>query len=233
MLLKEMEEGRLSPGMYLPSEQELAAWFKVSKATVRQALNELVIEGRIRREQGRGTYVLPAGRKLEKGPRELESFTCEMNRHGLRASSVVLTKRTIHADSDTADRLQLPPGTPVYEIRRLRLANDEPMGIQSAFVPVSLAPDLLESELVNGSLYETLELRYGIIPAFAHEVHFATILDYEEAKLLKVPGNSPGLAAERVTFLSDRRPMEFVRSVMRGDRYKIVLELVSTASEDR
>src|SRR5688500_5986168 len=116
-ILQEIEAGQWRPDSRLPSEDELAERFQVSKITVRQALRDLAQLGYIRREQGRGTFVQRP--PLIEGPRELKSFTREMQGHGFVASSRVLEQGVIPAPPDIAARLDVPPGTPVFRLRRL------------------------------------------------------------------------------------------------------------------
>jgi len=223
VLIEQIKGGTLKAHDRLPAEDELAARYGVSKATVRQALGELAVIGLVRREQGRGTFV--AEPKIELGPRDLTSFTQEMNGNGLKPSSTVLKQQVVKAEGDIAVRLNLKPGSNVLELKRLRLAQGEPMGIQTAYVSLGLTPDLANESFEAVSLYEILERKYGIVASHAKELHYAVLLDRQEAKLLKVSAGSPGLAGERVTFLRIDEPFELVYSVMRGDRYRIILEL--------
>jgi GntR family transcriptional regulator len=222
-LLREIEAGRWAPGDQLPTENALIARFHVSKITVRQALAELAQMGYIRREQGRGTFAQRP--PLEEGPRELTSFTGEMRGHGLVASSRVLQQGIVPAPLDVADALLLARDSPVFRLRRLRLAEREPMGLQTSFIPLHLAPGIDALEFENASLYEILATRYALHAATARETHRAVRVSREDAALLRVPAGSPALAAERLTRLNDGRPLEYVQSIMRGDRYKIVLDL--------
>ena len=226
-LLRDIEAGRWRPGDRIPTEDELIKRFHVSKITVRQALSDLAQSGYIRREQGRGTFV--QGPPLEEGPRELKSFTSEMRGHGFMARSRVLEQGVLPAPADVAERLQVPDGTPVFRLHRLRLADGEPMGLQTAYIPTLLAPGIEELSFVDASLYEVLGSRYALFAAAARETHQAVPMTEEVAALLRVPAGSPALAAERLTTLSDGRPLEFVQSIMRGDRYKIVLDLTRSA----
>src|SRR6185503_5524734 len=105
--------------------------FRVSKITVRQALTDLAQLGYIRREQGRGTFVQRP--PIEEGPRELTSFTGEMRGHGMSASSRVLEHGVVNATGDIAFPLEIVVGAPVFRLRRLRFADGEPMGVQTAF----------------------------------------------------------------------------------------------------
>ena len=224
---REIEAGRWGPGEQLPTENDLIARFRVSKITVRQALRELASLGYIRREQGRGTFVLRP--PLEEGPRELTSFTGEMREHGLSATSEVLDQGILPASADVAHCLQLAAAAPVFQLRRLRLADGEPMGLQTAYISLRLVPGIEQLSFVDKSLYDVLASRYSLHPASARETHRAVLVSREEAALLRVPTGSPALAAERLTSMGDGRPLEYVQSVMRGDKYKIVLDLARAA----
>jgi len=222
ILLERVKSGELKANDKLPSEDEIAEQYGISKATVRQAIGELANEGLIRREQGRGTYV--AEQKIEQGPRALTGFTEEMRNRGLRSNSRVLKQRVIKADAEAAEKLRIHEGDSLFELTRLRLTDGEPMGLQTAHILLALAPGL-EDEDFSASLYDVLENKYGLVPNIAEETHTAVLLEPREAKLLKVPAGSPALAAERITYLADGRPFELVKSIMRGDRYKIILQL--------
>ncbi len=225
IILEGIQSGRWKPDDQLPSESELSQTYGVSKITVRQALRELSEAGYVRREQGRGTFV--ARGRVEQGPRELTSFTHEMRRHGLQSASRVLESGVMAAEESIAERLGIAAGADVFTLKRLRLADGEPMGIQTAYIPLELAPGLPDDPMENASLYAVLESKYGRRPSRARETHSAVLVEGEEAELLGVPPGSPALAAERVTYLEDGRPLEFVSSIMRGDRYRIILELAA------
>jgi GntR family transcriptional regulator len=222
-LVKDIDAGRWRPGEQLPTEDALMAQFQVSKITVRQALRDLQQSGYIRREQGRGTFV--QGPPLEEGPRDLKSFTAEIQGHGLTATSRVLEQGLVEAPAEIAACLGIREGDPVFRLRRLRFAEGEPMGLQTAYVPATLAPGIEQLSFTDASLYEILAARYSLYPASARETHKAVAVPEDAAPLLRVPAGSPVLAAERLTSLEDGRPLECVHSIMRGDRYKVVLDL--------
>lgn len=225
LILQEIETGRWKPDEQLPTEEQLSARFRVSKITVRQALRELANLGWVRREQGRGTFVqrLP----LEEGPRKLTSFSGEMRDHGFVASSQVLSKAIIAAPADVAAKLRLAAAAPVFCLRRLRLADGVPMGIQTAYLPMEMVPGIDAISFDGNSLYEVLRTRYNLQPVTAKETFIAVAVNSEQAGLLRVPTGSPALAAERETFLREGLPLEYTHSIMRGDHYRVVLDLVS------
>lgn len=224
ILLKDIQTGRWKPDDRLPTESDLERIYAVSKITVRQALRELADSGYVRREQGRGTFV--ARLQLKQGPRALSSFTEEMRRHGLRSGSRILRSSVVPADNAVAEKLALPRGTRVFLLKRLRLADGKPMGIQTAYIPLHLAPGLQDEPLENASLYHILHSKYGLQPAYAHEEHSAVLVGRDEARLLGVRPGRPALAAERLTCLQDGHPIEFVTAIMRGDRYRVILDLI-------
>lgn len=229
VILKEIRRGRWKPGDRLPTEDELIGQFRVSKITVRQALRDLAALGYIRREQGRGTFVqLPP---LEEGPRQLRSFTDEMRHHGFVGTSKVLAQHVVAAPEEIADILECPIGAALFCLRRLRFADGDPMGLQTAYVPLALAPGIEALDFQNASLYELLRTRYSLNPSRARETHVAILVSGEDSVLLRSAAGSPALSAERITYLADGRPLEYVRSVMRGDRYKIVLDLSQQSAE--
>jgi GntR family transcriptional regulator len=223
VILREIEAGRWPPDAQLPTENELAQRFGVSKITVRQALKELAGEGFIRREQGRGTFV--ERRRLQQGPRELTSFTDEMRSHGLVPASRVLEQGTGAAPPAVASALGLAPDALVFRLRRLRLANGEPMGVQTAYLPLDLVPGIDKTRFAGASLYDVLQSRYGLYPATARETYCVALIARDVARLLGVPARSPAMTAERVTFLDDGRSLEYVQSIMRGDRYTVAIDL--------
>jgi GntR family transcriptional regulator len=227
-LLAEIEAGRLVPGDRLPTEDRLSERFGVSRITVRQALRDLAEGGYISRQQGRGTFV--RSRPLEQGPRALTSFSDEMRRHGLASASHVLDSAIVSATGEVAAALGITAGDPVFRLCRLRLADGSPMGLQTASLPLPLVPGIDAIDFTDASLYDVLRTRYGLQPARARESHRAVAIDPDAARWLQVPAGSPALAAERIASLPGGRPLEHVASIMRGDRYAVVLDLAARSA---
>jgi GntR family transcriptional regulator len=231
VILRGIVTGKWKVDDRLPTESEIAEQYGVSKITVRQAFRELATLGYVRREQGRGTFVQRP--HLEQGPRELTSFTEDMRRHGQTASSRVLDHGVVLAAPEIAARLHIKPQEPIFRLKRLRLADGEPMGIQTSHLPLVLVPGIDAVAFTHSSLYEVLFSHYNLRPAGAKEVHHAVLIDAEDAALLDVPPKSAGMLAERTALLSSGKPLEFVQSIMRGDRYKIVLDLTADSGSHR
>ncbi|WP_166356155.1 GntR family transcriptional regulator [Phytoactinopolyspora limicola] len=207
----------LEPHSSVPSERVLSTQYGVARMTVRQALELLVAEGRLYRVPGRGTFVSPGKVRL---PVRLTSFTSDMTARGVHAGARVLEQRTAPAGRLISKLLEIPADANIHIIERLRLADEVPMAIERTHVPAALAPHLLSCDLQDSSLYETLEREFGLVLDAGEESIEAVPSGTPEAELLGVPRGSPLLLLERVT-TSAGRPVEYVVSRYRGDRYQL------------
>jgi GntR family transcriptional regulator len=228
--LKSVIEDRIASGEWLPdtqvpSERELCEQFQISRITVRQALSELVMEGRLIRTQGRGTFVASA--RIAQQLTHLTGFTQDMQARGKRADSKVLQIEAIPAPPKVMRALQLQPGDRVVLLKRLRLADGEPMAIETAYLPDFLCHGLLDEKLDGRSLYKLLAKDYHIAPARAEQQMEAMACPAAEAKLLNTRRGAPVLHIHRTTFNRDGRPFEAVESFYRGDKYVFYAELES------
>jgi GntR family transcriptional regulator len=208
----------LAPDDALPAERDLANDFKVSRITVRKALDGLVGEGLLMRRQGSGNFV---SARVEKNFAMLTSFSEDMRARGRSPHSVWLKRSAGTVTPEEALALRLSPGTPVYRFHRLRYADEAPMSIEFATVVASALPAL---ESVDESLYEALE-RNGQRPVRALQRLRAVLLSSEQAELLKAREGAAGLLVERLGSLRDGRAIEFSQSYYRGDVYDFVAEL--------
>lgn len=211
----------LQVGDAIPPERQLAETLGVSRPTLRVVVDDLVRVGVLRRRQGSGTYV--AEPKVP-GPLTMTSFSEDMRRRGLEPASRLLSFEQQHAGAKLGTKLRVSPAEEVWSARRLRLADGESMAIESLSFPCGLLPDVDRSDFENGSFYELLR-EQGIVIASGSQTIEATVTTEEEAELLGVPVYAPALLFERLTVAEDGRPVEFVRSVYRGDRYQLVTEL--------
>lgn len=225
-LRQNIEAGQLHPGDAV-SERTLCDRFGVSRMTARQALRALREEGLLYAARGRGTFV--AETKLNVQTRQLLGFTEDMKQRGLAASSRVLSfqRRPVSAEvaAEVAEQLQLTAGEEVFEIVRLRLADQVPMAHETCFLPVQLCPQLKQAEVERGSLYKILEDKYGVSIERADEVLEAALATRQEARWLELPANAPVLVVQRTVYAEERKPIEVVRSVYRGDRYQAIIQL--------
>lgn len=215
-ILDQIQRGAFKPGQQLPTEAELAQQYQVSRITAKRALDELVHQGRAFRQQGRGTFVAQTRIRDISG---FGSFTDDMKSRGLIPGSQTLLFKEVDPDADVMERLHLVQGERAFLLKRLRLANDEPVAIETAYIPCRLCPRLLNEDLSQRSLYAILTEKYQIVPTWADAEIEATMATKEEAFLLKLKVGRPVLTARRVTFSSNYDVIESVYSVYRGDRF--------------
>ena len=215
--LLDLIEG-LDPQTAIPTERELAERFATSRTTVRQAIAALVVDGRLERTQGRGTFV--AHPKLMR-VRPLTSFSPDVQTDGWRPGSVLLGCAQVTADDQVRAALQLPPGAAVQRLDRLRTAGGDPIAHEIAHVPGPL-PDFEERLTEHGSLYVTMREAYGLHIAAVEDTVETALADPVEANLLGVETGLPMLLIHRTAWDSTGRPVEWTRSVFRGDRFRFV-----------
>ena len=211
------------PGTALPPERDLALRLGVSRPTVRAAIEDLTRIGLLVRQQGRGTFTSP--RKI----------TQELTGGGAAAFGVppaegewtsrVLTFRVTPAGAPRAARLKLSPADPVLRVVRLRLVDKDPMAIERIDLPADLVPDLGARDMESGNFYKLLRERYGVIVSDAVQSIEPTVTNPDQADLLDVPVYAPALQIERTTRDTEGRIVEYVRSIYRGDRYRITSKL--------
>lgn len=214
-LLEEEISTELHSGDAIPSERALVHELGVSRVTVRQAIADLVESGRLERVHGKGTYVT--------GPQvnsrlHLTSFSREMRARGLAPATEVLDSDVEPAPESVAGCLAVTPGSMVYRVERLRLADGTPMAYEVGFYPTHLFPGLLDCEL--GALYDVFSTTYGVVATSGQQIVRSEAADQKQARILGIPRRSPLLVQERVTKAGDA-VMEFSTSWYRGDRYRI------------
>jgi GntR family transcriptional regulator len=219
--------GEWLPGTRVPSERELCELYQISRITVRQALSALVMEGRLIRTQGRGTFV--ASPRIEQRLTQLTGFTQDMHARGKRPSSRVLEAESIAAPPNVARALKIKIGENVIMLKRLRLADKEPVAIETAYLPEARCPDLLllTEQLATHSLYDLLTKKYNLRPVRAVQQMEAIACPAAEAKLLRTRKGTPVLHIHRTTCDREGKPFELVESFYRGDRYTFYAELNS------
>jgi GntR family transcriptional regulator len=213
---------RLAVGDAIPSERQLSADLGVSRLTVRAALDDLVREGLLIRRRGSGTFVSEPKIAQEL---TMTSFTEDMRRRGMVPASRTLDLRSVPAGAHLGRLLRVSPSERVVVVTRLRLADRETMAIETLHVPDALVPGLTAADLEQRSFYELLEGRYGIVIAAGIQTIEPTVTNEEESSGLGVPLHSPAFLFERTTQTEAGQVVEYVRSIYRGDRYRLVTEL--------
>jgi GntR family transcriptional regulator len=226
-----IDNGTWSPETQLPGERDMCDRFGISRITVRQAIHQLVSEGRLLRAHGRGTFV--AHSPLRKWLLPLVGFSEDIASRGQRPGARVLRFEVVPAPSIVARELHLAEGDRVVVLKRLRLADGVPMAVETVHAPESMFPGLVKESLENRSFYALLERRYGIRPARAWQDWQAVACPRPDAKLLGIRAGSPVLQIGRTTFEPGGRAFEYLASFFRGDRYVYYAELRDGAQGDQ
>ncbi len=221
-LKQQIQQGDFPIGTAIPSERELTERFDVSRMTVRQSITNLVNDGLLYREKGRGTFV--ASPKVEQPLNGLTSFTEDMQSRGLVPSSKLIGFEILEPDSDIAEELQLADGDPVYFVERIRFADDKPMAIERTYLPVGRFPNL-DRDSFQGSLYAMIENEQQLKISRATQRMEAGLVKKEDADLLQIKPPAAILMIERISYLADGQPFEVVRSTYRADRYKFTTDI--------
>jgi GntR family transcriptional regulator len=212
----------LSVGEAIPAERQLGIDLGVSRLTVRAALDELVREGYLVRRRGAGTFV--AEPKVAKGI-DISSFSDDMRARGLTPGSRTLELHTELAGARLGRILHVSPSEQILSVKRLRLADGDPMAVELLHTIASLVPGLTAQDLEENSFYELLSDRYGITIVGGTQTVEPTVTNEEESTSLGVPLHSPALLFERVTRSATGELVEFTSSTYRGDRYRLVTEI--------
>ncbi|SFF86802.1 GntR family transcriptional regulator [Halobacillus alkaliphilus] len=212
-----ISDGEYQPNDMIPSERILSENYAVSRMTVRQAITNLVNEGVLYREKGRGTFI--AENKIEQSLKGLTSFTEDMKTRGMTASSKLLDFEKVTASGEISRKLEIEENAEIYRLQRIRYADQKPMAIETNFLPAAMFPNL-KKENVRGSLYDYVEKNKRQKIGKASQIIEATIANEDQSSLLEIPLGSAVLHIERHSFLEDGTPFEVVKSSYRADRYK-------------
>lgn len=211
----------MSPGERLPSDADLCAEFGVSRMTARTAMQRLVGEGLVRRERGRGTFVAQAPVRLHMV--RLPSFSAETRRRGMRPSAKLLDATVRLSTTAETSALRMSRSGQIVSIDRVHYANDVPVAIESAVLPVRFDA-ILRADLASCSVHGALA-QIGVVPHSGSSTIGAELADEVAAEYLTVPQRSPLLTEHRVLLDSDDLPIEFLVRRYAAGRYRLEVEL--------
>jgi GntR family transcriptional regulator len=212
-----IKAGKLAEGELFFSEGDVARYLGISKMPVRQAFQKLRSEELLIIEKGKRP-IIGSGR-LPWNFQQLRGFSEEMRRRGLTPSARLLSIQRIAADGEVGQALHLYNNEPVYCLKRLRLVNGEPVAIVVSYLPVHLFPDLDRQKLEDASLYSIFENVYKRKLQRAEEIIGAVSALEEEARILETAIGSALLLIRETTYDTNHIPIEYSRSLLRGDRY--------------
>jgi GntR family transcriptional regulator len=212
-------------GDRLPGERQLSDRWGVARMTLRRAVDSLVAEGLLERRHGSGTYVTPQPFVRLLG---LTSFTQDMRDRGLTPSSKLLAFRIMAADGALASQLRIPVGDDVICFTRLRIAGNDPMAVETVWLPARLAPGLDQVDL-DGSLYELLADRYRIIMGAAKVSIEPVMAEPRIRGLLAIPAEQACLRIRMIDSDIRGRVIMIANCVYRGDRYQLTADISGAA----
>lgn len=224
-IIEKIDKKIWKPGEKIYSENQLYKIFGVSRNTAIKAIEDLVQEGILYRVQGKGTFVsLP---KIEQSLSAFYSFSQVLSKKGLKPKDIVLDVKIIEASHKVAKELEMDKGDKVVALQRLRHANEEPIILETSYLPKNIIDDADKLKLVGYTpLYDILNIHFNVVVNTAKETFEPILIREEEKHHLEVEAGSPALLLERIAYDTSKRPVEFCKSIVRGDRCKFYTELI-------
>lgn len=223
IFIEKIDNGEWRPGETIPPENQLCDQFNVSRGPVRQALDLLVRDGLLSRKQGKGTIVLPP--KIEEGLGAFYSFTTLIEQKGMRATAEMLSFEIVPAQGSVTRYLEISDDAPLFKVRRLRLANNEPLILEVIYIPTGVCSSLTVEKMLSTPLYTLLATCYNVTLARAKQFFEPVVTDEYESQKLGIPTGSPALLIQNITYSNEERPIVLSKAIMRGDRVRYYVEL--------
>src|SRR5438477_12545506 len=209
VLAGDIADGSLPPETQLPSEDGLVERFKISRTTVRKAIQNLVERGLVEVRRGKGTFVTQP--KITQELTELTGFVEDMRALGRTPTARLLDKRVVAADEAVAHHLALPPGTLVVRLRRVRLADGVAMSFDETYLPRDIGEKVADDDLEAEPVFALLEDKYDTPLVEAEYKLEAAAADPDVAQALQVPTGSPVFLIERTSYTTGNRPGGYAR----------------------
>ncbi len=224
LLQETIRSGQLLPERPLPSETELARHFGLSRMTVRRALALLAEKGLVFTRQGKGTYVAqPRLTNVSFRLEELPEFA--LNR-GMSTSSRLLEANVVRPPETVASVLQVPSTARVLYIRRLFLADNEPLACDRKYLPYEKGKPYLEAEIEYLPLHQIVNRHSDVLPVSNEVTVRAVSVDEDDAKVLGVRPGDPAFQIEETLLAVGGKPVAWGKTVCRGDRYQLTAPFV-------
>lgn len=217
IIIGEIESGKLREHDQLLSERELCEKYEISRATVRQAIQELEKEGYLYKKHGKGTFVSP--KKVKQDLVRFYSFTEEMKKLGITPSSKVIDFVILESDIQIAKKMNLSEGEKVYKFIRLRMGDGQPMMLETTYLPYQRFPGITQADLEQKPLYDILSERFNVVFTKAEESFQPVNTRKNEAKLLDYGEHLASMMIERITY-DKLGIIEYTKGIARGDRFK-------------
>ena len=213
-------------GKKIPSENELASSFHVSRLTVRQALSQLIQEGFLTSRRGDGTYVTDNAKLLDSYNLEFSGFMDDLFYQISRSKTKSVEIRRKELSKPIREKLELPgKEKEIVQIKRVRFIDNRSFAHTVNYLPVEIGKKFTKKALMKKPLLQIMEQDFEILFTEAFQTIEASFADQSLAKKLEVPPGSPILFVERIMYTKRRKPVELVQSSYRGDLYKYIVRL--------
>jgi len=222
ILKRKIENNEWSVGSQIPTEEDLCKLFNVSRATVRTAVMELVRQGYLKRQQGKGTFVFK--NIVSEGLTMLTNFRELLFEEGLAFSTTALARTVMMPIDDLDTKLDISRDKHIIYIKRLHLIDNEPVLLQESYIPYHICPLLLEEDIEQQSIFDLFEKKYGIKITKVKTYLEITYLKADEARLVGLPESSAAILSNQY-FYSGETLIMYTRSIKRTDRFKFFMEL--------
>jgi GntR family transcriptional regulator len=218
VLRQQIRSGHLEPHSAIPSEPELVASYHVSRATVRQALNELVHEGLLYRQHGKGTFVCEP--RIQQTLSELASLSEELKRRGKRPGGLLIVSELTRGNEIVRERLKLADEEQVMRLERVRTADGTPCAHEVDYLPYPRASSIYQraKEVSEGSLY-ALMFAEGLGPYVAEQTIKGGVASAREAELLQIAAGEAGLRYTCTSYDSTGQPVAYSELFFPGERF--------------
>jgi GntR family transcriptional regulator len=216
-------------GQKIPSERVLSERFGVARMTLRHAIETYILEGKLERRPGSGTYISNQCYSLSARCR---SFSSEMKSRGLEPGNRLLVAKIISADKVNSSKLRIPLNSKILKFSRLRFGNDIPMAYQTTSIPVSYIGIIEDPELA-GSLEDLLQNRFGITIVTSQTEISGDFADQKIAKLLEIETTTPCLVKETIDMDQRSRSIMWNRTWYNAERFKIRFDAACNVRESK
>jgi len=227
ILKKKIESTEWTVGSQIPTEEELCKMFNVSRATVRTAVLELVRQGYLKRQQGKGTFIYRS--TVSEGLTMLTNFRELLFEEGINFSTDVLARTVMMPIDDLDIKLEISNDKHIIYVKRLRSVDNEPVLLQETYIPHYICPLLLEEDIEHHDLFDLFEKKHGIKITKVKNYIEITYLNADEARLIGLLEGSTAILLNQY-FYSGETMIMYTRSIKRTDRFKFLMELVRKAT---
>ncbi|MGL6154340.1 MAG: GntR family transcriptional regulator [Cetobacterium sp.] len=222
LILDEIESGKLTHGDKIHSERELAEFYSISRATVRQAISELEKQGYLHKIHGKGTFV--SNKRMNQELNGFYSFGEVIEKEGKKPSNKVIDLSLREAGVGLGKIFNIDINDTIYVLSRIRLADGEALMYETTYLPTWRFKDLKKMDIEKFGLYNALKNIYSVELSSADETFYPCILDENDEKFLNITPGDCGMILERITY-ENNSVIEFTKSIVRGDKFKYKVHL--------